>query len=88
VASLGVAQAPPQALQVGGVLVATDVASGKRLWSLAVYGNPVDPKLEADGQWGHFTSMAFDPGGRLRITNEEGKTFLVDVKARKATPVP
>jgi hypothetical protein len=24
--------------QVGGVLVATDVASGKRLWSLAVYG--------------------------------------------------
>ncbi len=74
--------------QVGGVLVANDVASGKRLWSLAVYGNPVDLKLEADVQSAFFTSMAFDPDGRLRITNEEGKTFLVDTKARKAIPVP
>lgn len=72
--------------QVGGVLVATDAASGKRLWSLAVYGNPVDSKLEADVQWVYFTSMTFDPDGRLRITNEEGKTFLVDVKARNVTP--
>lgn len=74
--------------QVGGVLVATDAASGKRLWSMAVYGNPVDPKLEDDVQWVYFTSMAFDPDGRLRITNEQGRTFLVDVKARKATTVP
>lgn len=74
--------------QVGGVLVATDVASGKRLWTLAVYGNAVDPKLEADAQWVFFTSMAFDPDGRLRITGEDGKSFLVDLKARKATPAP
>lgn len=74
--------------QVSGVLVATDVASGKRLWSLAVYSNPDDPKLEADVQWVYFTSMFFDPDGRLRITNEEGKVFLVDVKARKAIRVP
>ena len=74
--------------QVGGVLVATDVATGKRLWSLAVYGNPVDPKLETDVQWVFFTAMAFDPDGRLRITNEEGQVFLVDIKARKSTRAP
>ncbi len=75
-------------LQQGcGVLVATEAASGKRLWTLVVYRNAVDPKLEADAQWVYFTSMAFDADGRLRITNEEGKTFLVDVRARKATPV-
>lgn len=51
-------------------------------------GNPIDPKLETDVQWAYFTSMAFDPDGSLRITNEAGKTFLVDVKARKATPLP
>jgi hypothetical protein len=72
--------------QVGGVLVATDAGSGKRLWTLTVYGNPVDPKLEADVQWVYFASMAFDPDGRLRIGNEAGKTFLVDVKARTVTP--
>lgn len=74
--------------QVGGVLVANEVSSGKQLWAIAVYGNPIDPKLETDVQWIHFTSMAFEPDGRLRITNEAGKTFLVDVKTRQVTPVP
>lgn len=74
--------------QVGGVLVATEASSGKQLWAMAVYGNPIDPKLETDVQWIYFTSMAFDPDGRLRITNEAGKKFLVDVKMRKATPAP
>jgi hypothetical protein len=41
--------------QAGGVLVATEAGSGKRLWTLAVYGNPIDPKLEADVQWIYFT---------------------------------
>lgn len=72
--------------QVGGVLVATDVASGKQLWTLAVYGNPVNPDREADTQWRFFTSMAFDPDGRLRIVNEADKTFFVDVKARTTSP--
>lgn len=74
--------------QVGGVLVATDIRSGKQLWVLSVYKNPIDPRLEADVQWVFFTSMAFDSRGRLRISNELGKTFQVDVKTRKVTPVP
>ncbi len=74
--------------QVGGVLIATAVDTRKRLWTLPVYGNPIDPKQEADAQWRFFTSMAFDPDGMLRVVNEAGKTFLVDVKAQKSTPVP
>lgn len=72
--------------QVGGVLVASSVADGKRLWTLAVYGNPLDPKQEADAQWLFFESMDFDPDGHLRIVNEAGKAFLVDVKMRAVTP--
>ncbi len=72
--------------QVGGVLVASAVDSGERLWTLAVYGNPIDPKQEADAQWLYFDSMAFEHDGRLRIVNEAGKAFLVDVKARTSTP--
>lgn len=71
--------------QVGGVLVATDIASGKQLWTLAVYANPIDRKQEADTQWIFFRSMAFDPDGRLRIVNEARKTFLVDVKDRSVS---
>lgn len=74
--------------QVGGVLVASAADSGKRLWVLAVYPNPIDPKQEADAQWIFFKSMAFDPDGRLRIVNEAGKTYLVDVDTRKVSPAP
>lgn len=72
--------------QVGGVLVASDADSGKRLWTLSVYGNPIDAKKEADAQWVFFKSMAFDRSGRLRIENEAGRAFLVDVKTRKVSP--
>lgn len=72
--------------QVGGVLIASEVASRKRLWTLAVYDNAVDPKLEADVQWVFFKSMGFEPDGRLRIVNEAGKTFFVDVQARTVSP--
>lgn len=74
--------------QVGGVLVASDADNGKQLWALAVYGNRIDPKQEADAQWIFFTSMDFDSDGHLRIVNEAGKTFLVDVKTHKIVPVP
>lgn len=69
-----------------GVLVATDVSTGKRLWILNVYHTKIDPKLEADVQWNFFASMAFDGKGRLKITNEAGQVFLVDVKNRTVSP--
>jgi hypothetical protein len=42
-----------------------------------------DLKMEEDAQWVFFTELAFAPAGRLRIVNEEGRTFFVDVKARQ-----
>ena len=72
--------------QVGGVLVATSIETGKQLWTLAVYGNAIDPEQEEDAQWLFFESMAFDGDGRLRIVNEAGSAYLVDVKKRQSTP--
>ena len=69
----------------GGVLVASDTRSGQRLWTLAVYDNPIDLKLEADVQWLFFKSMAFDTDGRLRIVNEAGRTYFVDVNNRRVS---
>lgn len=74
--------------QAHGVLLASDAPSGKLLWTLVVYAVEIDPKLEADVQWVFFRSMAFEPDGRLRIVNEAGKAFLVDVKARTVISVP
>jgi hypothetical protein len=73
--------------QVGGVLVASSASDGQRLWTLSVYGNPLDPKQEADAQWLFFESMDFDPDGRLRIVNEAGQSYLVNVRTRQVTPL-
>jgi hypothetical protein len=67
----------------GGVLVASDEDTGKQLWTLRVYDVQVDKALEADVQWVFFAAMTLAADGRLRIVNEAGKTFLVDVKARQ-----
>ena len=72
--------------QVGGVLVASSISDSKQLWTLAVYGNPLDPMQEADAQWLFFESMDFGSDGRLCIVNEAGKTYFVDVKTRQVTP--
>ena len=69
--------------QVGGVLVASDSTSGRPLWTLAVYGNAIDSRHEADAQWLFFESMVFEPDGRLRIVNEARQAFLVNVLTRQ-----
>jgi hypothetical protein len=68
-----------------GVLMATEVTTGRQLWTLVVYRTPRQPGLEEDVQWRFFSSMAFDPDGRLRIVAEGGAVFLVDVKTREVT---
>ncbi len=69
----------------GGMLIASDEDSGKPLWTLQVYDVKIDKALEADAQWVFFAAMTLDPDGRLRIVNEAGQTFLVDVKIRKVS---
>ncbi len=69
--------------QAGGVLLASDAASGALLWTLQVYAEEADAALEGDVQWVFFTSMAFTADGHLRIVNEAGQAFLVDVARRQ-----
>ena len=71
-----------------GVLVALEGQTGKLLWFLTVYRTEMDPLVETDVQWRFFTKMAFDSDGRLRISNQARRTYLVDVKSRTVIPVP
>ena len=73
--------------QASGMLVVSDDFSGKRLWTLAVYSEGADARKEADAHWIFFKTLAFDPDGRLRVVNEAGQAYLVDVTRRTATPV-
>lgn len=70
--------------QVGGLLGAYN-PRGELLWTLKIYENRRDSRLEGDVQDVFFRSMSLDPDGRLRIVNERGDTYLVDVKTRSVS---
>ena len=61
--------------------------------TMKVYDSRRRPELEGDVQDVFFSEMSAEPDGRLRIVNERGEIFLVDVKTRtviaagKAKPV-
>ncbi len=74
--------------QVGGVLIADDAASRARLWTLAVYPNPINKDFEGDAQWRFFRAMSFDSNGRLRVVDEAGRAWLVDVERQASSPAP
>ena len=73
--------------QAGGILGAYD-AAGQLLWTLKVYDNRRQPGLEGDVQDVFFSAMTLAPYGRLRIVNERGDIFLVDVNTRTVTALP
>jgi hypothetical protein len=77
----------PDLPQASGMLVVSDDFSGKRLWMLAVYTEGADARKTPDARWVYFKSMVFDADGRLLVVNEDGKSFLVDVKRRTSTPI-
>lgn len=72
--------------QNGGYIAARDVASGRELWTLKVYDVPFDPKMEADVQDIFIESMgkAFF-SNKLKIVDEQGRHYVVDVKTREVT---
>ena len=70
--------------QVGGLLAAY-AAGDEMLWTLKVYDNRRQPDLEGDVQDVFFRSMSVEADGRLRIVNERGDVFLVDVNTRSVT---
>ena len=76
---------PPQ---VGGLIAACDAASGRHLWTLAVFDNIRQPGLEGDVQDVFVSALRFDADGVLHVTDEHGRHWLVDVAARTSAPAP
>lgn len=71
--------------QNGGYIAALDKKTGARLWTLKVYANQIDPKLESDVQEVFISAMK-KHGAGLAVTDERGRHYRVDVKHRTATP--
>lgn len=69
-----------------GVVTATDIRTGKKLWEKKLYTVLINPFLEQDVQWVFIKKMEIHwPTGSpssgnptLRVTNERGKTYEVD----------
>ncbi|HEX6239463.1 MAG TPA: hypothetical protein VFZ61_01165 [Polyangiales bacterium] len=66
--------------QVTGYVAAIEEATGKRLWAVKVYDNKPSAELESDVQETYFSAMTLNEARHeLRITNEAGKSYLVDL---------
>jgi hypothetical protein len=72
--------------QNGGYIAAFDRAGGKELWTLRVYEITYDPHLESDVQDVFIKSMSKALfGNKLKIADERGRRYIVDVAARSVT---
>ncbi|HKO95004.1 MAG TPA: hypothetical protein VJU61_27810 [Polyangiaceae bacterium] len=72
--------------QVTGYLAAIEESSGKRLWAIKVYDNPISAELEADVQQTYFSSMTLS-GRDLLITSESGQRYSVDIESQKVRTI-
>jgi hypothetical protein len=69
---------------------AWDVQTNSKLWSLTVFTNTIDPKLEEDIQWVFIKALSVE-NGVLLVTSEHGRRYQVDLKTRTVTerdPLP
>jgi hypothetical protein len=64
-----------------GYIEAWNVGTNEKLWELTVFTNRIDPNLEEDVQWVFIKALNIKDG-RLMVTSERGKTYLVDVNAK------
>lgn len=70
-----------------GYLSATEVASGKQLWTLLVYETTRDPAIEADVQDVYFATMTLQAqSDTLCITTENKQCWNVHLADRMVTP--
>jgi hypothetical protein len=72
--------------QNGGVIEAVDAASGERRWLLQVYTTIRDPAMESDVQDVFITRLARAGRNRIRVEDERGRHWLVDLASRTVTP--
>lgn len=68
--------------QNGGYLAAVDEATGRELWLLKVYDVLYDHEREQDKQDNFITEISRESAGMLRVTDERGRSFRVDVGKR------
>ncbi|HJT05711.1 MAG TPA: hypothetical protein VJ747_02230 [Stellaceae bacterium] len=69
--------------QNGGYIAAIDPLSGEETWTLKVYDVAYEPDLEGDVQDVFIQSMSKTLfGGKLTITDERGRGYVVDPVAR------
>ena len=74
--------------QNGGHVSAIDVASGKTLWTVALYKIDCKPDMEADKQDAFLVALDFDQASsRLIARNDRGRRFALDPFSRQVTPL-
>lgn len=74
--------------QDGGIVAAIDEKTGRLLWTAVIYPQEHDPDMEDDKQDVFIRSMAPDAKGkRLKIVNELGKAFWLDLATQKVSKV-
>ena len=75
--------------QNGGLIVATDVASGTELWVQTVFGLAGSPDLETDKRDVYITRLSISADGReLLIENERQQRFALRLSDRSVQPLP
>lgn len=71
----------------GGSVKAFKARTGELLWEARVYEVPEDTHLETDAQQVHISALTLN-GGELEITDERGNRYRLDIRTRKAEPLP
>lgn len=71
----------------GGSVKAFKAGTGELLWEARVYDVAEDPRLETDVQQIHISALTLS-GGELEITDERGNRYRLDIRTRKAGPLP
>jgi outer membrane protein assembly factor BamB len=75
----GVEYRAPLDVEKIGHVQAFDQVSGLKLWETTAYTITINPFVEQDVQWVFISEMHVQDG-KLVITNEDGKTYRLDLK--------
>lgn len=64
--------------QAGGVIAATDTASGEQLWAVQLYQTAFDPAEERDAQEVYVSELSLDASkGLLKAVDERKRVWLI-----------
>lgn len=63
---------------------ACDAQTGKKLWTVTVFENRIDPHLEEDVQHEYIAKLSITES-KLSIETERGRKYSIDLTTRKVT---